>query len=429
MEDDKPPPPSSPPMGRLSDLSKQPSYFGRWLAGAQEPQDKQQQQQQQQRQQRKRPSLLGFFFDNGDSNNNGPSAVDTTELDNDSSRKDAKENLIRELTFQLEECGKQSFTLTSKDVRLLLDLPEKKSLSLTRAGSDSGPCPPPIKPLPVQSSLFDSWDFTSTDELSGDEIQAIMIALEANQLGGSSLAVGNDGNSNNKEGLISPPALISNNARQVSIQKLDSRNGPQYLVSLGDIDGNEVPLPPPPPPPPPPSLPLATDVGHSTDTEDKYLSSMSTCPISLKPGLARQFSIQPFPSEGKKKTLTGEKPAIIKARQVSVQALSLSPKGSTSNNGEDEESAAVHYVISLPETGVTDCGSKDDNDNNASPEKRSSRLVRKVSVQPTLSNSIDNKKDTSPPLLKKNSAPEGFRSVSVRMNGGQALNNFQLGPL
>ena len=412
---DNAPPPTSRPAGRLSDLSKQPSFFGRWLAGAQGPQDQQIQEQKQQ-QRGKRPSLLGFLFDNGD--NDGASKANA-EKTGSSSRE--KEKLVQKLTRQLEDSGIESFTLTPKELRLLLDLPEKKSLAFVTSGSDGVPCPPPVEPLPVQSSLFDSWDFTSTDDLSGDEIQAIMIALAADQQTAPASTMISDGsNKSGEDEMLAPPALISKNARQVSIQKIDSMEGPQYLVTLGNSNGGEVP-------PLPPSL-LST-AGFSLTThseEEEALRSSSTSSVSMKPsGLTRQFSIQPFPTgESAGVTTAAEKPNAVGTRQVSVQAL---PKGSACTDSQ-EEIAAAHYIVSLPELkAATERGKR-----NAVPDKIPSPPTRKVSVQPALLDFFENK-DGPPSHLKRcptnSSTLDGFRSVSVCMNGGKSFENFQMGPL
>lgn len=412
MADSAPPPPSLQPAGRLSDLSKQPSFFGRWLAGAQDPQDQQTQQKRQQ-QRGNRPSLLGFLFDNGD--NDGTSKANAENTGGSSSIE--KEKLVQKLTRQLEESGNESFTLTSKELRLLLDLPEKKSLAFAMSDSDDMPCPPPVEPLPVQSSVFDSWDFTSTDDLSGDEIQAIMIALAADQQAAPRSAIMSD-SSDNEDDMLAPPALISKNARQVSIQKIDSMEGPQYLVTLGDNNGGEVP-------PPPPSLLSATGLSLNTHTEEDSLNSSFTSSVSMKPsGLARQFSIQPFPTgESGGVTATAEKPNSVGARQISVQALPRGPKGSASTDNQ-EESAAAHYVVSLPELKAASERGK----NNAIPDKSPSPPTRKVSVQPALLDFFENK-DAPPNQYKRCATLEGFRSVSVRMNGGKTFESFQMGPL
>lgn len=81
--------------------------------------------------------------------------------------------------------------------------------------------PPPPAPLREISSHFDAWDMTSCDNLSPDEIQAVMIALtaaEAKQTPPSEEAPS-----------VLPPAMCP---RNVSVQQLPSVGGPEFLVTV-----------------------------------------------------------------------------------------------------------------------------------------------------------------------------------------------------
>ena len=196
----------------------------------------------------------------------------------------------------------------SSDLESLTDETERTSLSSfstsTSTWVDEELVPPPPTPLRETSSHFAAWDMTSADNLSADEIQAVMIALTANDQSPRDIP---DSDSEDEDGLsfIAPPPTP---LRNVSIQQLPSVGGPEFLVTLASNGG--VPATP-----------------ALTEEDIQWLTGEVTKPEATY----RRYSIQPLSS----------KPQTLKARQASVQALP-----SRQNQGESS------YWVTLPSSGA-----------------------------------------------------------------------------
>lgn len=370
---------------RNVDMAKQPNLLGRWMAGGQQTQ--------------KRPSIfnIGRLF----SGIPPESSIDSWE------RKELVEKLAKQLNeSKIDNDGSpRTFTLTESELRLLLDLGE--NVNCENRKDDGEDCPSPLEDLSGSeaSDLFDDYDFTSADDLTGDEVQAIMIALAAQRENNDSddgdiipvpTTLKNDGKS-----MLTPPPTLKSAARQVSIQTMPSTTGPQFLVTVGDGDG-KLELPPPPTP--------------SLEAKPSVISN-------------RQYSIQSTARPDQLSTT---------ARQVSVQAL---PRSGGSNTND-----AQQFVICLPGSAIsvptTNNDIKDEDESNGKEEtdKPPALAIRQVSVQPFARKrterivNIQNapSSNTTPKQQKqRRQLPKrdpGFHRVGIRVNG-KNMESFQVGGL
>lgn len=159
--------------------------------------------------------------------------------------------------------------------------------------------PPPPEPFRETASTFDAWDMTSSDNLSPDAIQAIMIALAAADQAAT------DAVEHTTTTAPPPP-------RNVAVQQLPSVGGPEFLVTIASAESEGE---------------AATGL---TEEDIQWL----TGEIHSKPiPAARQYSIQPVQSPLSQTNR--------KARQATVQALPY--RSSQSGNS---------YWVTLPTTGA-----------------------------------------------------------------------------
>ena len=381
-----------------------PSFISRWLAGGAAS-------ERHPSPTRQRPSFFGRLLDGHHHK---------TE---DNKESPDREQLVERLTSEvmaLEESDKEdkTFTLTANEVRLLLNLPLPKTKLATEEPEDScpppPPPPPPVQPLLEMNKVLDAWDFETNEELSGDEIQAIMIALAADQQEVSALTFtsSDSDNSDDESDFLTapPPPSLSREKRQVTIQTLDeSEEGvPQFLVTFA---GNDL-------------------------RKHEKTGSHDHPAVPPRPSLlCREFSIQPYPhpllddetssTKGEQSKNNNGQETVPKpkrgSRRVSVQRLEA-------EEGDNDNDAPIQYVISLPQV-VSDF----DNHNNIEKikikDKKPSPVVRQVTVQPSTHEIRECNKDKPPRPTDGRPTLKGFRPMSVRLNGGRMFESFQVGPL
>jgi len=379
---------------------------------------------------KKRPSFFSRWLAGG----SAPGGAD--DDDDDGASSPAKDELVQKLKRQLEENQGQdeeerTFTLTARELRLLLDLPPPTIGDATVPPGGTPP-PPPVHDLPELSSVFDAWDFTThstasttssldysdstnnTADLSGDEIQAIMIALaadrdcEAQAEGGGALA--------------SPQWRPAPAKRQVSIQAIstklwgsnsnrsnlleedddDDEDDIQFLVTLGDGDTVA--------PPPPPS----------------FFSDMMASPQfdATRALLSRSFSIQPCPlpenhneDEDEEETTDKlSKPDTLSTRQISVQQLSIpddhdkeveGEATTTDGSNHSTRPKSIRYLISIPKHASASTLQ------NKRHDRAPQRVVRQVTVQPAYSTSdaTCGNKDHPPVMTQRRPTLHALKSL------------------
>lgn len=184
------------------------------------------------------------------------------------------------------------------------EIDETERTSSSSCCSDEDFVTPPPAPLRETSSCFAAWDMTSPDNLSGDEIQAVMIALTA-----ADQPSRDTSDSDSEEDDLSYIATPSICPRNASVQQLPSVGGPEFLVTVARTDRE-------------PSR------AALTEEDIQWLTGEVTKPESI----SRQYSIQP---------LGVGRPQPLKTRQASVQTL-------PSRQNEAEAS----YWVTLPSSGA-----------------------------------------------------------------------------
>lgn len=191
----------------------------------------------------------------------------------------------------------------SSDLRDLLVAPEGRLSSSSFSSFslvDEDDIPPPPEPVRETSSTFDAWDMTSSDNLSPDTIQAIMIALTA----------ADQAPADPSEPVTTYPPPPPMCPRNVSVQQLPSVGGPEFLVTIATQEGE-----------------AATAL---TEEDVQWLTGEI---YSTPTPAARQYSIQPVQSPHPQKN--------HKVRQASVQPL---PSRSAQSGNS--------YWVTLPTTGT-----------------------------------------------------------------------------
>ena len=110
-------------------------------------------------------------------------------------------------------------------------------------------------------------------------------------------------------------------------------------------------------------------------------------------------------------TETAASPPSTTARQVSVRALL------PSQDSHEHDGGAAQYIISLPVSAFRQNATANNSSSHMdTKDRRPSPVLRKVSVQPALTDwSIDHQ-DTPPHPSTRRPTLAGFRSVSVRLH-------------
>ncbi|CAB9497316.1 expressed unknown protein [Seminavis robusta] len=351
--------------------------------------------------------------------------------------------LVKDLTNKVEGLDDDTVvSLTAREIRLLLGLPDNqqrqsvKDCSRRRRSTETslprlsevesessefnvtGASVPPTVIEPTDTSnLFTMWDFTSKEKLSADEIQAVMIALAAeNQQRWEGQE--NDGLEEDDDIHSSRPSPLS--SREVSIQSLlldddDSTNNniAEFLVTLG---------------------------GTTTTTTSQPAAKRHSRKLRRQTEI-RQLTIQ---SEEEKKTDDLEAtaiescPDILAGRQVSVRPVQAHEEGSILD--------VTQFVVTFSDsssssTQSTPKGEEEEVPPPPRPLSSFSSLARQLSIQPAPfdgpfsfqggggGNPFSDEEETMlmmpvPALTRPGMMSE--RQVSVRVNGNPKPVSFRV---
>ena len=352
---------------------------------------------------RRRPSWMETFL-----GRSGFPGASTT------SNKEEKDKLIQKLTSQLrkvppEDLRTTKFSLTAHELMLLLDVPEAANVLPEEE-------PPHYCVHTRDRSTVSAWDFKSEGSLPPDEIEAIVLALEADAEEGEetmSAITGSSGKPIEIDGTKKLPMF----ARTVSIQRFKSVDSleDQFLVTIGDAPDGEDTLP-------------------TTLEQIKERSEKAESRLQRRYSLAVKNSQDDDEVEKSGSPQEQNKRSQFKRRSTKLQA---SVRMLSRTRSDHSTAASVHqFIVSLPCT-TTNMPLASSVASGSVPEKELHLSARRVSVKPMhLDPSLYSTSQASSigmviPAMEvfdlednNNNTHNTFRPTTVRMNGSAILHEF-----
>lgn len=361
--------------------------------------------------------------DGGDKNDRlRPSWMETFLGRSSTANNEEKDKLVQTLTSQVRQVAPEDlpttkFSLTAHELMLLLDLPETASVLPEEEA-------PHYCIHTRDCSNVSAWDFKSEDSLPPDEIEAIVLALEADaeaedddddddEAGEATSAISAITGSSTGKTIAKTAETDATKlpivARNISIQRFKSvdTKEDQFLVTIGDD----------------------IDVPAATNTALEQIQERSQ---KAEARLQRRYSLTVKNSqddEAQKPTQEQDKPSELRQStklQASVKMLSRT-----------KSDVSVHqFIVSLPTTNTN--ALTNSIGSGSVPEKELHLPARRVSVQPMHFDASSSQTSSMMGMLMmpamkvfdledrsaKAETHNNFRPTMVRMNGSTKLHEF-----